>query len=114
MDNRIFERIDGSFNVKYSRLLPEDSKEFVADSKNLSGGGIRILLNERFNKGDIIRIKISAPSIPKVEARCFGRIAWIWEADNKPYDAGIEFINQDLLQVGRLYSYLEGQKKIGI
>ncbi len=108
MDSRIFERIDGNLNVRYSQVLPENSEEFFTESKNLSGGGIRLSLNRGFKKGDTVRLRISVPFSSKIEVRGFGRIVWLWE-NTETFDAGVEFMNQDLLQVGRLYSYLESQ-----
>lgn len=120
VDKRVFERIDGSLNVIYSHVLPENNAEYITNSKNLSGGGIRLELNYKFKKKGLLILKISTPYSPKIETKCMGRVVWIWKDSEgshnihhktRLYDAGIEFINQDLLQIGRLYNYLEGQKK---
>ncbi|MBU1006583.1 MAG: PilZ domain-containing protein [Candidatus Omnitrophica bacterium] len=112
-DNRVFERIEGELGVRYS---PQGSdREFCTTSKNISGGGIRISLLKKMDPGTILDLEIFRYNA-EARTRCRGKVAWIWEeaADTgkeQIFEAGIQFLDSQLLYLGRLMDYLEKQNK---
>jgi len=112
-DNRIFERVQGELAVRYS---PQGSnREFCTTTKNISGGGIRVSLLKRLDPGTLLDLEIFKYNAD-IKARCRGKVVWIWnEPMNKEneqiFEAGIQFINSQLLYIGRLVNYLESQNQ---
>ena len=48
--------------------------------------------------------------------RCRGKVVWVWDEpfdkdQEQLFEAGIQFINSQLLYVGRLISYLDNENK---
>lgn len=112
-DNRLFERVEGEFAVRYS---PQGSdREFCTTTKNISGGGMRISLLKRLEPGTLLDLEIFKYDTD-VKTRCRGRVVWVW---NEPmnvkaerlFEAGIQFINSQLLYIGRLIDCLENKNK---
>ncbi len=58
-DRRVFERVPAAINVAY-RVYGGKSK-FKSISKDISGGGIRLFLNEKLDKGTILELEIGLP-----------------------------------------------------
>jgi c-di-GMP-binding flagellar brake protein YcgR len=112
-DNRIFERIEGELAVRYS---PQGSdREYCTTTKNISGGGMRISLLKKLGLGTLLDLEIFKYD-EDIKARCRGKVVWVWnEPMNKEneqlFEAGIQFINVQLLYIGRLIKYLETENK---
>lgn len=105
-DNRIFQRIIGEFAVRYS---PQGSnEEFCSTTKDISGGGIRMSLFKGLNPGTILDIEIFG-SDANINAKCRGRIVWLHQGIEQPFEAGIQFVDSKLLYIGRLIEHLENQ-----
>ncbi len=111
-DSRLFERIDGELAVRYS---PQGSDgEFCTNTRNISGGGMRISLLKKLDLGTMLDIEIFKYNT-ELKTRCRGKVIWMW---NEPMDteaeqhfeAGVEFVNSQLIYVGRLMEYLQKQK----
>jgi len=111
-ENRLFERIDGELAVRYS---PQGSnREFCTTTKNISGGGVRISLLRSMSPGTILDMEIFKYS-SDFKTRCRGKVAWAWDEpmdkeSEQHFEAGIQFINSQLIYVGRLMEYLQKQK----
>ena len=102
-DRRIFERIDGELAVRYS---PEGSNgEYSSVTRNISGNGVRISLNENLTPGTRLDIEIFRNS-SNVGARCKGEVRWIYrlptEEKKKSFEAGIKLLNSSFLHIGKL------------
>lgn len=113
-EGRIFERIEGSFTVRYSLLGNEE--EFCATTKNISGGGIRVTLVKKLAPGTELDLEI-ARYTKGIKTRCKGKVVWIWDEPmngnhREHFEVGIQFINTRLLSIGRLINSLEDQIKI--
>lgn len=111
-DRRVFERVPAAINVAY-RVYGGKSK-FKTISKDISGGGIRLSLNEKLDEGTILELEIGLPdtnrSIPAL-----GKVAWTVEfvvrGDSvmKYYDTGIEFIRISVVCLGKIYRHFRQQ-----
>jgi len=112
-DNRLFERVEGELAVRYS---PQGSdREYCTNTKNISGGGIKISLLKKLARGTILDIEIFKYG-QDFSARCRGKIVWLWENPlreeiSQSFEAGIQFLEPKLLYLGRLINYLESQNK---
>jgi hypothetical protein len=112
-DSRIFERIEGELAVRYS---PQGSdKEYCTSTKNISGGGMRISLLKKLQPGTLLDLELSKYDTD-IKTRCRGKIVWVWDEpmnrkSEQLFEAGVQFINTQLLYIGRLINYLESQNQ---
>ena len=109
MDRRIFERIEGSLTVRY-RVEGEDG-EFCTSTKNISGSGMRITLFKNIPLGTMINFEIFKKNSNQ-SSSCRGTIIWVSSMDtvdkkDKLFEAGVKFMDSDLMYIGRLISDLE-------
>jgi len=106
-ERRRFVRLDINVKVRWKRIeqVNEEEKEVT---KNISGGGICLIAEEKLNKGDTLYLEIELPSGELIYAR--GRVVWVNEYEiigvevKKKYDVGIEFIEikeEDREEIGR-------------
>jgi c-di-GMP-binding flagellar brake protein YcgR len=93
-ERRKFVRLDLNTMVEWEKLdSAEPSGEFV--SKNISSGGICLIVNDTINIGDKLKLKISLPTLKKINSN--GKVVWVedfeivGERREKRYEAGIEF-----------------------
>jgi hypothetical protein len=116
IDNRLFARVDGELGVRYS---PQGSdREYCTTTRNISGGGVRMPLLKKLERGSVIDIEIFKYNTD-LTARCRGKVAWVWDrpADQEKgqmFEAGISFMDRQLLYIGRLIDYLEGQNTCNV
>jgi hypothetical protein len=108
-DNRMFERVSGELAVRYS---PQGADgEFCSTTKNISGGGIRMPLLKKIKPGTTVDLEIFKHNNTDMAVKCMGKVIWVWNApmDKKEdhfFEAGVKFLNPDLLNVGRLIDSL--------
>jgi len=111
VDNRLFERIEGELAVRYS---PRGSdREYCTTTKNISGGGMRMSLLKKLDPGTMLDLEIFRYD-SDIKTRCRGRLVWIWgepmdKKTDQIFEAGIQFLNTELLYIGRLIAYLENR-----
>ena len=111
VDNRLFERIEGELAVRYS---PRGSdKEYCTTTKNVSGGGVRMTLLKRLRPGTVLDLEIFRYD-SNIKTRCRGKVVWIWDEaldkkEDRLFEVGIQFLDPELLYLGRLINYLETQ-----
>ena len=78
-------------------------------SQDISGGGVRILIEERLKPGALLEVTLRLLKEDK-KIILKARIVWIkpGQTDKKySYEAGLEFINIDFAQRTRLSNYLQ-------
>ena len=113
-ENRVFERMDAELAVRYS---PQGSdREYCTTTKDISGGGIRIKLLKKLRPGTTLDLEVFKYDTD-LKARCRGKIVWLWNEnmgkDSEPFfQAGVEFLDRQLLYIGRLMNHLGNQHKI--
>jgi len=112
-DNRVFERVEGELAVRYSPLGSDG--ELCTSTKNISGGGIRTSLLKKLDPGTMLDLEIFRYN-SEIKARCRGKVVWVWDEPmdkqtEQYFEAGIEFIDRQLLYIGRLIEYLETHNK---
>lgn len=94
-ERRKFIRLDINVEIRYS-LMKQTPAKLTTSSRNISAGGIRMLADEKLNKGDILKLEILlSKELPIVDA--VGRVCWVKSfsvatEQNMRYDIGVEFI----------------------
>ncbi len=103
-------RISDSFKITYKVISPPDGWG-NAVSMNISKGGIAFPVNQRLLPGIVIELQIKLlENTSPIEAT--GEVVWVKENPEKenqefPYIIGIKFINIDLRERDRIYSYID-------
>ncbi|MEK6733237.1 MAG: PilZ domain-containing protein [Candidatus Omnitrophota bacterium] len=107
-NNRVFERVNGELAVRYS---PQGTDgEFCSTTRNISGGGIRMPLLKKLKPGTTLDMEIFKHNTD-MAFRCMGKVMWTWDSpidkkDEEIYEAGVKFLNPDLLYIGKLIDSL--------
>ena len=110
-DRRAFLRVKRELTV---RCMAEGSKrEFCTTTRDISGSGLRMILLRELSPDTLLDLEIFEKD-SNVGIRCRGRIAWVSssEAVNRSarfFEAGVRFIDSDLLCVARLFKSLKAQ-----
>lgn len=95
-EKREFPRVPVDVDVDYKIIDFLDPDELAGQSKNISVGGICIIMLEKASPGTNLELNFLIPELNK-KIKAKGTIAWTKEfslgktQDHKAYDAGIEF-----------------------
>ncbi len=108
-DRRVFSRVEGRLILRCG--VEGGRREFCTATKNISGSGIRILLLGKISPGTILDMEIFRKNSEE-SVKCRGQIVWISSSGTKKteattFEAGIEFIDSDLMYIGRLIKDLD-------
>ena len=94
-ERRKFARMDFNTKVVWEKIdSNEPSGEFM--SKDISGGGICLIVNNSIKVSDKLSIVLKLPSEKRIEVK--GNVVWVesfeilGEKRGKRYEAGVEFI----------------------
>lgn len=87
-EQRRFERKELNTALKYAILYPSYKEGLTV---NISQGGLCILISDRMNKGDILRVEFYLPGEEKNVIEAVGRIVW-QEQQADGYLTGVEFL----------------------
>ena len=93
-ERRQFVRLDASVEVEH-QVVKEPAAQ-ISKSRNIGGGGIRLIIFERLQPNSEIKLKIKLPdNQPPINIT--GRVAWqepfsiSTEGEREHYDTGVEF-----------------------
>jgi len=98
-ERRKFFRLRASVNVSYTKRKATEEEKSTS-SKDISRGGICLIVNEELQESDLLDLKISLPRYTK-PIYAAGRVVWIKEitvgdvSRGKKFYSGIEFIKID-------------------
>ncbi|MBU1077768.1 MAG: PilZ domain-containing protein [Spirochaetes bacterium] len=90
MEKRKFQRVNSTFEVWYQTLDMEDLSFGKPITKNISGGGLLLILPEIEKVGMAIRLKFRLPLYDEV-INIEGKVVRVKRLDVGLYDMGIEF-----------------------
>lgn len=97
-ERRRYPRLDINVDIEWKKISAAAANAVIKGvSKNISEGGICLLVYEKLNTGDILSLDIKLPSGRMIHSR--GKVAWIREFEiigqetERSYDAGIELID---------------------
>ncbi len=110
LERRKFPRLNLSVDIEYSVIGKESYLKGEGSTKNISSGGICVIVYEKIDIGDILSLVINLPAGER-PIQTEGRVVWIGdfilsEEKISSWDAGIEFtgISEDDSQ--RLSKYV--------
>jgi len=97
-ENREFARLDLNVKVDWKKIseTSEPKQEFSDKSKNISAGGLCLVVYEKLNIGEKVQIELELPSKKVIQAE--GIVVWISEyeisgrEEETIYDIGVEFV----------------------
>lgn len=106
-ERRVFERIEAPMKISYE-LINKAPKTAV--SKDISGGGIRMALDEKLEKGSNLKLNIAVPGQKGKTTTIYGVVAWSTKVEvmsgaktTNYYETGIRFTKADPLTLGLIF-----------
>jgi c-di-GMP-binding flagellar brake protein YcgR len=110
-ERRRFPRLPMDTEIEYCILNQVEAEYYTTGSKNISSGGLCIIVIERLECGAVLNLKFSLPDLKKIiNAR--GRVAWVKElriGTKKAgdfYEAGIEFMQINKSDRNKIKDYV--------
>jgi c-di-GMP-binding flagellar brake protein YcgR len=98
VEKRKFPRLPLNVNVQYEILKVSALRAEETGSKNISAGGICLVVPKKVNIGDLLRLRLSLPGeVNFIMVK--GKVIWVEEFSvtpasyHKAYDCGIEFVD---------------------
>lgn len=94
VEKRKFTRLPLNVKVKYEVLKGSPLRAEENLAKNVSAGGICLVVSEKINIGDLLRLKLSLQDEVNFNI-VEGKVVWVEEFsvnDYKAYNCGIEFV----------------------
>jgi len=95
VEKRKFPRLPFNVKVKYEVLKVSPLRVEENLSKNVSAGGICLVVSEKIDIGALLRLKLSLKGEVNFNI-VKGKVVWVEEFsvnDYKAYDCGIEFVD---------------------
>ncbi|MDP2943837.1 MAG: PilZ domain-containing protein [Candidatus Omnitrophota bacterium] len=110
-ERRKFVRLNILTDVAYAKQQKPSEKDKLSIAKNISAGGICLVVYEELRVGDILDLKLCLPE-EKALINAVGRVVWIKEfviddcSNAKRFDAGIEFIKISDKDMAKINQYV--------
>jgi len=104
-ERRKFIRLDATIDVKYKIL--KIGKKGEAVSKNISGEGIRLSLDEEIPPASILLLEMKIPVYPEsITAK--GIVVWSKKSESeiKKFEIGVKFIKINPIIKTRIFKYI--------
>jgi len=94
-ERRKFPRVSVACDVRYSPVDVEDGLQDPGERnpgimKNISGGGICFVADERHDPGQMLALELGLPGFPS-DVISYGRVCWVNEREDGRFDTGVEF-----------------------
>ena len=107
IDRRLYQRLPASI-VEYS-LVSEGAKEKSSFAKDVSLGGVCILISEKIELNTILSLKIYLPTY-KTPVEAKGIVVWMKKSGylnpkDKHYDIGVKLIEIEENDRDKIYEY---------
>ena len=87
-DKRKFQRQEINTDIRYAVLVPSFKKGIA---KDISAGGLCVLIDEQLKRGDILRVEFYLPG-EKDSIEAVAKVAWQRDQSGK-FLTGIEFLS---------------------
>ncbi len=113
-ENRKFIRLRAPIGVVY-RLLKRQkrAKQIPTLLKDISGGGVRIMVKEELKVGDLLDLEIQIPHL-EIPVHAIGEVVWynnLRDDDREHGESGVRFRD---IEPEELHSILEYVHAVGI
>jgi len=114
-ERRQFVRLGIDVDVSWEKSTVDKSVDSVsgAKTKNISAGGVCLIVDDPISVGDQLKIKFQLPNQLVIEA--VGVVLWasefgIGEGQGKKYDTGIQFLEISENDVAQINKFVFGIK----
>lgn len=106
--------INDKLNLVLDQLnLEAEVVEAEPQKVNISASGIRFIMREKVELGDMLEVKMMLPSTPPVTVIAYGNTVSIEDMGNKNYAIALQFVDMDAEVRDRLIQYtLNRQREI--
>ncbi|HOX09847.1 MAG TPA: PilZ domain-containing protein [Candidatus Omnitrophota bacterium] len=92
-ERRQFERINTAMSVQYRGIRQANGSVISAISRDISTGGVRMLVNEFISVFTRLVLDIAVPSTTK-PVRVVSKVAWVRKRPyGEQYEVGVEFVD---------------------
>lgn len=112
-ERRMFERIEAPMKIKYE-IIEQTPSLKTATSKDISGTGIRLALDEKLNNGTNLKLEVNIPNEKDKVATIYGKVVWSRGIEvtsgvksSNYYETGIEFTKADPLTIGKIFKHFQ-------
>ena len=101
IEKRKYVRLHASIDLIY-KIVKKHKRSFSTPSsvKNLSGGGIRMMVKEDMREGDLLKIQIQVPHLAHA-IEGIGEVVWFQD-----HEAGIRFRDMEAKDLHRVLEYV--------
>lgn len=116
LERRKFPRLNFRIDFKYNILNKTRFKDETAETKNISAGGIAIILLNKVEIGDKLNLKFYLPET-NIAIKTTGKVVWTQEFTigtldtSTAYDVGVEFIDINEDDRNKINQYMIKQNK---
>lgn len=107
-ERRRYVRLDTRLKISYTVVKNELDPLENSETKDIGGGGIRILLSGSLPVQTLLRLNILLPEEERPIV-CTGKVVWVEEftvRDKKQYEAGVGFTEIDSRDRDRIIKYV--------
>jgi len=112
-ERRKYVRLDTRLKITYTILKDKRNSDRLTETRDISGGGIRLFLTEGVPVGSLLKLTILLPEDPQPVVSV-GRVVWIEEfsilhsqkQEGKILEAGVEFTEIDSKDRDRIIKYV--------
>jgi len=111
MQKREYFRVDTELSLLYQSDRDNEEQPVPNAKVNLSGGGIRFPVEDRFRMRDKVDVKLSLKGLPEIDAECTGRVVRIDEGHDGGIEIALAFIEISPKDRDRIISYCFAQQR---
>ncbi|MBI4436910.1 MAG: PilZ domain-containing protein [Candidatus Omnitrophica bacterium] len=112
-EKRKYVRLDTRLKITYTILKDRKNSSLSTETKDISGGGIRLFLAEPVPVQSLLKLTIHLPEDPQPIV-AIGRVVWTEEfsilhsqqTEGKVLEAGIEFVEIEPKERDRIIKYV--------
>jgi len=108
IENRKFIRLRAPLPVEY-RLIKKHKrqKSFLSQIRNISIGGLSLVVKEPVREGDLLQIQIQIPHLEE-PVRVTGDVIWFVAARDREgrHEAGVRFQDVKPLELNKILDYV--------
>jgi c-di-GMP-binding flagellar brake protein YcgR len=112
-ERRVFTRIDAPLKIRYEVIEAAPAIN-VAKSKDLSGTGLKLALEEKLDVNTNLRLYIEIPDEKGQNTVAYGKVVWTRRVEiaagsksRNYHETGIEFTKVDPLTIGKIFKHFK-------
>ena len=115
-DRRKFKRLRYGVQVEisYYRKKPGDTDIIrKLKTKDISAGGIRVVLKDELEKGSLVSVRLVMPDTDK-ELTCFAQVAWVADQSAEGFETGFAYIDISNKEMTSIQEFIDAELEKGI